>query len=181
MIKLKTSVLFVLIVLILGCSASQKTYETNTILDDLMLQKKFKIKVQSARPIVSQALSQVASSGLIPPGSTISRIDLGGDEYFLKIKEDSVFANLAYYGERHIGGGYTNNTGIDFKGVPENIEITKDEITHNYTIKFSINDKSENFMVITKVATNLTSTVNITSSHRSRITYSGDLIALEEE
>lgn len=177
----KPLVIIGLTILLLGCAASQKTYETNTALDEMMSQKYFEIKVNFAQPTVTQAMSQVAQSGLLAPGNTINQIDLNGSNYFLRIQGDSVSANLAYYGERQMGGGYTNDTGIVFKGVPENIEIVKDEVKQNYTIKFSINDKTENFMVNATAGTNLTSTINITSSHRNRIGYTGDVKALEED
>lgn len=177
----KKGILIGLTILLLGCASSQKTYETNAALDKMMSQKRFEIKAKFAQPMVTQAMSQVALSGLIPPGSTINQINLNGSSNFLRIQGDSVSANLAYYGERQMGGGYNNNTGIVFKGVPENIEIVKNEVKQNYTIKFSINGKTENFMVNATAGTNLTGTINITSSHRSRIGYTGDVKAAEED
>lgn len=177
----KTLVIIGLTLLLLGCVASQKTYETNTALDEMMSQKHFEITAKFAQPMVTRALSQVALSGLIAPGSNINQIDLNGSGYFLRIQGDSVSANLAYYGERQMGGGYNNNAGIVFKGVSENIEIVKDEVKQNYTIKFSINDKTENFMVNVTAGTNMNGTINITSSHRSRIGYTGYVKALEED
>lgn len=178
----KKVILIGLTILILGCAASQKTYETNAALDEMVSQKHFEINAKFAQPMLTQALSQVALSGLIPPGSTINQINLNGSYNFLKIQGDSVSANLAYYGERQMGGGYNNNNaGIVFKGVPETIEIIKDEVKQNYTIKFSINHKTENFMVNATAGTNLSGTINVTSSHRSRIGYTGDVKKLDED
>lgn len=177
----KIGVLLVLTGLFLGCGAAQKTFETNTVLDEMISQKRFEIQAKSAQPMVTRAMSDIALSGLIAPGNTINRIDLNGSGYFLRVKGDSVSANLAYYGERQMGGGYNNNPGIVFEGVPETLEIIKDELKQNYTIKFTLNEKSENFMVVATAARNLTGTISITSSHRSRIRYMGDVEALKED
>lgn len=177
----KIGILIGLTILLLGCVASQKAYETNAALDKMMSQKHFEIRAKFAQPMVTQAMNQVAQSGLMAPGNTGNQIDVSGSSSFLRIQGDTVSANLAYYGERQMGGGYTNDTGIVFKGVPENIEIVKDKVKQNYTIKFSINCKAENFMVNATAGTNLTGTINITSSHRNRIRYTGDVKVVEED
>jgi len=177
----KILVLIGLILLFLGCGASQKIYKTNAALDQMMTEKKFEIKAGTALPMVTLALSQVALSGLIPPGSNINRIDLSGSNSYLKIWGDSVSANLPYYGERRLGGGYNNVSGIEFNGKPETIEIIKDDVKQNYTIKFSIRNQTESFIVNATTNTNLTSTIYITSSHRTRIRYMGVIKELKSD
>lgn len=163
----------VLSIALIGCSASKKVLLTNPVLDTLMAQKKMRFKVTSANPVVTNALSQIAQSGLIPPGSSINRINLAGAGNFLKIYGDSVSANLSYYGERQIGGGYNNNTGIKFNGVPDTFEIVKDDTKKSYRIKFNIREQTESFNVYVQINRGLAGTIAITSSHRTGITYTG--------
>ena len=159
--------------LIFGCGASKKVKEPNLALDQMMNERSFVVSVVSAEPQLTQAMSQVGNSGLLGPGNSMTRIDVTGAGYFIKVQGDSVAAQLPYYGERQMGGGYDSDAGIIFNGVTENLEITKDEIKQAYTIKFSINSKSEVYIVATTVGNNASSTTAITSSQRNRIRYSG--------
>ena len=175
---LRNSLLLVLAAVIFGCGASQKVKEPNAELDRMMEQKAFEISIRSAEPQLTQAMGQIANSGIMQPGNTIGRIDVAGSGYFIKIDGDSVSADLPYYGERQMGGGYNSDSGIKFDGIGKNLEITKDDLKQSYTLGFSIASNSENYIVRIEVGNNMTSTSNIRSSHRNRIRYSGDVEAL---
>ena len=177
----KIVILLVVIPLFVGCTSAQKIYETNSVLDEMMLQKRFEIQVKFAQPMATRAMNTIASSGLIPPGSSINQMDLNGSGYFLRLKGDSIAANLAYYGERQMGGGYTDTQAIVFKGVAAHMEIVKDEVKQKYTIKFTIQDKTENYLVTATAGRTLNGTISVSSSQRSIIRYVGDVIALKEE
>lgn len=179
--KMLSSILLVgLTAAIFGCGASKELKEPNAKLDQMIDQKAFEIKIRTAEPLVTQALNQIANSGMLPPGNNISRIDVTGSGYFIKVQGDSVSASLPYFGEQQMGGGYNSDTGIKFDGLSKNLEIVKDETKQSYTVKFSIGSSSEVFGVLTVLNNNLTSATNITSSHRNRIRYSGDVIGLSQ-
>ncbi len=169
----KTLIIIASIALFYGCSSTGKTHVTNTALDDLMQKKTVEMAIRTAEPMVTQAMAQIANSGLLQPGNNISRIDLSGQGYFIKIVGDSVSANLPYYGERQMGGGYNANTGIVFEGITDDLEITKNDKNASYSIQFSTSDTSETFNVTTVIGTQWNSSTDIQSSHRTRIRYSG--------
>lgn len=179
--KMNRIVIFVgLVGMLLGCGATQTLKEPNAKLDRMMAEQAFEINIRSAEPQVTQAMAQIANSGILPPGNTIGRIDVAGSGYFIKVEGDSVSAHLPYYGERQMGGGYDSDSGIKFEGIGKNLEIAKDELKQSYTLGFSIASNSENYIVKIAVGTNMTSTASIRSSHRNRIRYSGDVAAVEE-
>ncbi len=167
------------IVLIMGC-ASQRPATTNERLDEAIAKRTFEIKAQFAHPLVTRAMSQIGNSGLLPQGSTIGQINISETANFFRIHGDSVAADLPYYGERQLGGGYANKGGIVFAGVPENLEIRRDSITKGYTITFGIDGKTENFRVNAQVQPNLRSQLRINSTHRTTIRYSGTLATSKE-
>ncbi len=175
---LRNIALSVLTGIFLGCGASQKVKEPNAKLDQMIVEKSFKIKVKAVEPMVTQALGQVANSGVLPPGNTVGRIDVTGEGYFIKVMGDSVSANLPYFGERQMGGGYDSDSGIKFDGLAKNMEVTKDETKQSYILNFSISANPENYIVTVAAGNNLTSTTSIRSSHRNRIRYVGELEAL---
>ncbi|MFS4468273.1 DUF4251 domain-containing protein [Maribacter sp. 2210JD10-5] len=169
-----------IIILILGCSSASKR-PTNRDIGTTLENKEFKMNFTVAQPMVTQALSQIALSGLLPPGSTINRIDLNGDNNFFKMYGDSVAADLSYYGERQMGGGYTSKTGIVFQGVPKDLEFQKDNGKNNYTIKFTISSDTEVFMANAIISSNGTCSLDLWSSHRTRIRYLGRIEEIEED
>lgn len=161
--------------LLMACGASKEINESNLVLDQMMEDRSFKIDMQSVEPQLTQAMTQVLNSGLLPPVNSISRIDVTGSRYFIEVQGDSVAANLPYYGERQMGGGYTSDVGIKFNGITKNLVIEKVEGKPSYTATFSVNGDSETYFVTTTIEASLNAVTAIRSSHRNRIRYSGRL------
>ncbi|MFS4491836.1 DUF4251 domain-containing protein [Maribacter sp. 2308TA10-17] len=162
--------------LLICCGASKSVQEANPDLDQMIATKDLEFRAKFAHPMVTQSMSQVASSGMLPPGSNIGQIDVSSSANFLKIHGDSVSANLSYFGERQMGGGYNNKPGIVFQGIPKDMKIVKDEKSNAYDLRFSIGDKSETFQITTQINPNLSSTISVASSHRTRIRYTGTIL-----
>ncbi|MFS4456950.1 DUF4251 domain-containing protein [Maribacter sp. 2304DJ31-5] len=170
----------ILFILSISCGTKRTVIGNNKILDALIESNSFEITVTKVQPLVTNALNQIASSGLIPLGSTINQINLNGASNFIRIVGDSISANLPYYGERQMGGGYNQNAGIQFNGRPKNLEILKDRVKQDYTITFRIRNTSESYNVNAIIHSNLSSSITITSSHRSVIRYTGYVTNYEE-
>ena len=168
------------ILLFLGCSASKQLHVANAALDTMMQQEAFKVEVQAAEPQVTQAMAQIANSGILPPGNNISRIDVTGEGYFIKLNDTRVAAELPYYGERQMGGGYGSDSGIRFDGIARDVKIVKDAEKNSYVVTFSVDNSSENYFFTIDIGSSLNSTVRVRSSHRNRIRFTGKVIALED-
>lgn len=171
--------IIVLISVFSGCGTanSRDTSRNSTILKEMVENKSFEIKSKRAYPLMTSAMQQLGNAGLFGNGSTAGNIDIAAHGNFLRMKNDSVMANLPFYGERHMGGGYTNSSGIEFKGVPNNLQITKGK-KNAYEIRFDINDSNsntENYQVYIKLTPNLTSNIMIISSHRNSIQFTGNV------
>ncbi|MBS9463461.1 DUF4251 domain-containing protein [Flagellimonas sp. 389] len=169
---------FVLLLFIfVGCASQQKntaTTEEIEKLDKLIAEMAFEIKARWARPLVSNSLNSIANAGLLPLGSTANQIDLIGTSSHFRIIGDSVTANLPYFGERQMGAAYNSaNGGIQFSGMPRNLKIVKQENGKGYKLDFQINNNTETYDVNVNIHPNLQSRININSSHRNVISYSG--------
>ncbi|NNC70262.1 MAG: DUF4251 domain-containing protein [Flavobacteriaceae bacterium] len=180
--------IFVLLVLMMtGCASTKKTHivkEKDTkALDELISSKSFEINSQWAQPQLSNTMVQLGNAGLFPAGSNAGNINLIGNSNFLKMEGDRVQAFLPYYGERQMGGAYNNNkTGIEFDGIPIDLEITKEK-KESYEINFNISDKyspNEIYRVMIQIFPNLTSTITINSSQRFPIRYRGRAKIIEK-
>jgi len=152
-------------------------------LDSLMAAKNYVITCDWAQPMMTNSMNNIFNSGLFPPGSAGNQVNLMGNANYLKIVGDSVAAELPYFGERQIGGGYNGarDAGIQFEGIPKSWETEKDKKSGRYEIRFKMNQASENYNVYVVVFPNLTSSININSSQRFPIRYNGSLSKIKEE
>ncbi len=149
-------------------------------LNELVANKSFVIESDQALPMATNSLNSISNAGLLPPGSSASQINLIGNPNYLKVMGDSVAVYLPYFGERQMGGGYDNDgPGIKFEGVPQDMKINKDDEKHRYDIQFKMRDDSETFNVNIVLFPNLSSMINVNSSQRFPIRYSGHVSALD--
>lgn len=163
-------------VLMMSCGTSQEvTEEQKERLEQLVQNKSFEFDAQFARPLATNSLDQLSRVGLLRPGDNRSQIDVRGSTSYLRFKGDTVSADLPYFGERQMGGGYNTDIGINFEGVPENLKVSKNK-KGNYTFKFDIRNNSESYDVTLTIFPNLKSSVNINSSQRFSIRYDGDVM-----
>ena len=175
----------IIVVVLVACGSSNQKYgaETGKILDGLIESKSFEITSSWAQPLMTSAMQQLGNAGLFINGSTAGNIDISRHTNYLKMENDSVKAILPFYGERQFGGGYNNASGIEFEGIPGNLQIDSGK-EGSYEIRFQINDKNsntENYRVYIKLLSDLSSNINISSSNRSNIQYRGKVHALKDD
>ncbi|WP_373519372.1 DUF4251 domain-containing protein [Pricia sp.] len=168
-----------------SCGSSSKLTDDNgagQALDSLVSQRRFEVRSDWAMPMATASMNSISNSGLLPPGSSAGQISLIGNANYLKMMGDSVAIYLPYFGERQMGGGYDNDgPGIEFEGIPEDMKVSKNDAKQRYDIRFSMKDDSENFNVNLSLYQNLSSMINVNSSQRFPIRYSGtvDKIPIE--
>ncbi|ASV32081.1 DUF4251 domain-containing protein [Maribacter cobaltidurans] len=168
---------------LLGCKTSSKVSYTSqqiTEFKDFMNAKSFEFIATTANPLPGRGMMAVANSGLLPPGSTMSNIQLQGTSNYLRVEGDTISAFLPYYGERQSGGGYTSDAGIVFDGIPSNYKEEYDAQKNEMQITFSISEKSETYQVSLNLFPNKKATVVVTSSQRFSIRYFGNIKEIED-
>lgn len=177
--------LLLVLVFLVNCGTTGKTTSSKVKeaqLNALMANKKFIITSDMALPLMTNSMNSLSNAGLFPPGSAASQINLTGNSNFLKVIGDSVIAELPYFGERQMGGGYNGrDTGIQFSGIPEEWELIKNEKKQRYDLRFNIINSTESFKVSVTFFPNLTTAININSSQRFPIRYSGSVAPISEE
>lgn len=175
------SIFGVLLFLLLctGCASGPRTQANPAemaALDHAVSDGEFEILASWAQPMPSQGLNSISNAGLLPPGSTAGRIDIAGTGGFLKMVGDSAIADLPFFGERHMGGGYSSEgSGIKFSGIPENYSMGPIKKGDGYTMQFNIRNGQETFRVLAHILASRYASVSIASSHRSTIWYQGRL------
>ncbi len=162
---------------ILSCSSAKSpevTVAQMQELDALMKGKSINFEARWARPLVTTSLNSIANAGLLPPGSNINNIDLTGNTNYFRISGDSVSGYFPYYGEKQLGGGGypPNNNAIQFDGVPEDFQIVKN--AKGYQVTFDIQNQTETYQVKAQVFPSKKGNININSTHRFPIAYTGN-------
>lgn len=176
--------IYTAIVLVLAScgSASQKDATSNPELNELINKREYTIESNFAMPLGTTAVNAVLNSGILGPGSTSNQISLIGNYNFLTIKGDSIKADLPYYGERRMGGGYnSSNTGITIDGLLRDYEVeTKKGM---YIIRFKAKDTQGNelYNIIVNMSPNMVTNLSVNSSQRTNIQYRGEVEAIKEE
>ncbi|WP_411030763.1 DUF4251 domain-containing protein [Spongiimicrobium sp. 3-5] len=103
------------------------------------------------------------------------RITLIGNPNHLKISEGRVDAYLPYFGVRFTGGGFGESGGVKFMGAPKNYEVVEDDKKRRIIIKFNAENKQEHYDLILTISGGGNTTISLTSSSRSSITYMGEI------
>lgn len=173
--------LFIAFCILCSCKSSKTIISDSHPIHALVTSNNIEFTATSASPMVTQSRTAIANSGLIAPGNTVSRIDLNGTGNFLKIKGDTVSANLPYFGERQFGGGYGTTPGIEFNGPPSNYIQEFNNDKQKYTISFQINNSSDRYMVYVDIFPNMSSVVSVNMANRNAILYNGRVNAINEE
>ncbi len=146
----------------------------------------FEIESDFARPMVTTAFMQVANTNILGPGNSASQIDINNNSNKFTVKGDTISGYFPYFGEQQFGGGYpgTNHQGIEFKDVPENYKMTVNDDKHTVNINFIMEDQyrnNERYNIYVTLFPNKRSTIQINSTNRTSIQYSGQFKALESQ
>lgn len=109
------------------------------------------------------------------------RINLISNPTFIKMDAKKADAYLPFFGTAQVGG-YGAGGAIEFIGEVQNYTVTFNDKTQKATIKFSSKSKTtESFDVTINVFGSLSASVNINSSSRSTMNYSGRIKPLEKK
>lgn len=182
---LKLYAFFILMLCIASCASGPKTMATPAELaafEKMVSNKSFQIDATWAQPMASQGLNSIANAGLLPPGSSASRIDITGTRGYLRVVGDSVMADLPYFGERQMGGGYNQRqSGIKFDGIPKDFSMEPAKNGTGHTLRFNISEDQESFQVVAQLFPSKSGTISIASTHRTTIWYQGTISEYQKE
>jgi len=150
-------------------------------LQTLVASRKFEIKSDWANPMATNALMSLQKAGLFPVGSSANSVSLLGNPNYLRIKGDSVFADLPYFGEVQSLSYSNDGSGIQFETLLEDYEVERNEKSQNYKLKFKAKGRYESFNVFLTFFPNGRSSMRISGTKRNSIEYTGEVSSLKTE
>ncbi len=173
---------FLLLLAFTACKSAVEplTAAEQARLDRIVSDRNFTMIAMWAEPTPDAGLNAVASAGLMPPGSSPSRINLGENANYFKMKGDSVFMQLPYYGERQVVKTYGRAEGITYEGLAKDLKVNRNTERNYYDIDFSAKDRGENFLCNLRLYGGKRALLTIQSNQRNQIRYDGN-ITVENE
>ncbi|MGQ7947088.1 DUF4251 domain-containing protein [Flavobacterium sp. WC2509] len=103
----------------------------------------------------------------------VRSIDMTTNDNFLRLKKDSIHSEMPFFGRGYSGIGYGSGGGLDFKGVVNDFSIKKGK--KSYTIKANVKDAADSYNIVLDIYFEGTAYLNINSTHRSSISYNGEI------
>jgi hypothetical protein len=173
--KIRIISMFIIAVVLCNCGLTKNpiSAEEKAKVGQLIADKHYEIVSQWAKPSVSTAFMQVANSGILQPGSTAGNISLTGNNNYVRIKNDSVFIELPFFGERQMGGGYNANTGFSYKGLYADYKESYNDKKQYHTVSFLVKEEPESLQFNINIYASFKTAIMLRSSHRTFISYDG--------
>lgn len=171
----KLFILFTISFIMLSCG-SAKTSFSNPELKQQLADKQFKVEFIRAYPQTSTSFNQAYNYIMRGTGQSAQAINLISQTSYIKIKGDSIQADLPFYGERYMGGNYSDAQGIHIDGLMSNYSETLKK--QAVVIRFEAGEAEnsiEHYQIILRVFENKRVEATVQSTQRSNISYSGKI------
>jgi hypothetical protein len=97
--------------------------------------------------------------------------------YSMKAEDGSYEALLPYFG-RVYSGGYGDGGSVEFNGQPENLQIDRNDKRLKMDLQFSIQSRTERYVVKLNVGASGYGNLVISSTKRATISYYGQISGL---
>jgi hypothetical protein len=96
-------------------------------------------------------------------------------EYDLRIKNDSAFAYLPYFGVAYSAPYGSSEGGIKFAESMDNYAITPNKKSNGWDIRFKIRSKEDVYEIFMNIFNNGSTSFSVTSQKRDMISFSGEI------
>lgn len=163
-------------------AVQQKNFDA---LVHLLESKEFRIDIQTAHPFNTAATTQVLSQLSPYTGNTVGRINVHGAGHYLEVSGENAKGSMPYFGEQLQGGANAGkiDIGVDIDGEIADFQLIKNDKKKRVQIEFDTEDStnpSENYEVLMTFFVNRRVEVQVTSSQRTNIRYTGSVEEIED-
>ena len=147
---------FVLVLFLTACSSTKTTSETISAITRKVESKDITVTVHYANPL---RMKQIILTS----------------EYDLRLKNDSAFAYLPYFGVAYSAPYGSSEGGIKFAEPMNDYAITPNKKSNGWDIHFKIRSKEDVYEIFMNIFNNGSSLFSVTSQKRDMISFSGEI------
>jgi hypothetical protein len=131
------------------------------------------LRQQQTEAVVNSKTFDFTARTALPQGGR--SVNLSNDPNLVNFRPEVIECYLAYFGRSYGSAAYGGDSGMKFKGTPENYSITKGK--KNYTVKATVKGSNDTYKLILTVGFEASATLSITCNNRSPISYNGVITA----
>ena len=147
---------FVLVLFMTACSSTKTTSETISAITRKVESKDITVTVHYANPL---RMKQIILTS----------------EYDLRLKNDSAFAYLPYFGVAYSAPYGSSEGGIKFAEPMNDYAITPNKKSNGWDIRFKIRSKEDVYEIFMNIFNNGSALFSVTSQKRDMISFSGEV------
>ena len=147
---------FVLVLFLTACSSTKTTSETISAITRKVESKDITVTVHYANPL---RMRQIILTS----------------EYDLRLKNDSAFAYLPYFGVAYSAPYGSSEGGIKFAEPMNDYAITPNKKSNGWDIHFKIRSKGDIYEIFMNIFNNGSALFSVTSQKRDMISFSGEI------
>jgi hypothetical protein len=161
------------IVLLYSCSSTKLATEKElSDLNSTLDKGYFIFEANSANPVAFANVRGIEN--LLPPGSNTASINLVNNPNYLRVRNDSLYISLPYFGEQQLSIGYnSSNSGIQFEGIPKKTTSKFNKKKQKQELVFDVRTEGESLKMVLTLYPNRSAKLDVNSSHRTSIFYYG--------
>jgi len=171
--------LFVFLIVLVACkSADVDPYsaEEAALVEKNLTDGNYTIELEWARPLNTAEMSKLYSSNILPAISQSGQINILDSANYIKKAGDSVSLYLPYYGTRQVSVNPANtNSALRFEGVPASYQVSFNERKQYHSVNTRVKIRTETLNLSIQVYKSKKVQVNVNSSHRTSISYTGNI------
>ena len=140
-------------------------------------------KKERQKNVAYEATKSLIDSGsyMFDADRAAGSISLVTNTHRFVVKDGEVDIDLPYFGVARGAGGYNSNPGITYKGVPDKYNVEYIDKKRRSVIKIGVRSGTEHHNITLTVGYGGQTSVNVISSARNSISYSGNLRTLKAE
>lgn len=135
------------------------------------------VKLEETKWMIENKAFVFIPSQVIPTGMKTVNITSSFDA---KIKNDSIFCYLPFYGRAYTALYGGNESPMDFEHPTRNYNIENAK-KGGWIIKFDVKNKNDLINFTFQISVSGSTSLSVTSTNRSTISYYGDIMKIEEK
>jgi len=170
--KIGTIVFIAVTMAFTGCGVSSSTTESG---QKISKQDKKAADFEKSARLIESGSYQFTVRSATPTGGKTIQIS---SEYTMEAREGTYEAYLPYFG-RAYSASYGGDGGIEFKGEPDNLKLSRNEKKNTISVSFLIKADNDEYSISLEIGSSGYGSLSINSQKRANISYYGQASELK--
>jgi hypothetical protein len=169
---MKTRIFFMILILSV---VSATVFSQEKTRKELKAEKKLENQKRTEAMVNGKEFVFVPRTAL-PSG--MKSVNISQNNNFVKFLPDLIESDLPFFGRGYSASGYTNDTGLKFKGKPETFIVEKKSKT--FQVEATVKGENDSYKLFLSIGLEGNASLSVTSNNRSTMSFDGEITAPEK-